>query len=109
MDELPTERTEIMMTTFMTEGRTLIPAFWMDITKGDALGGSVTERDREGCRAKKSRGHVLCVGVALPIEESWVIVRHQCAYYEQAHYVEQSDTPKDLSSRQRRRGPTPRD
>lgn len=37
MDELPTDRTEIMMTTFMTEGRTEMPAFWIEITNGDAL------------------------------------------------------------------------
>lgn len=37
MAELPTLRTEIMMTTFMTPGRTWMPAFSIEMTKGDAL------------------------------------------------------------------------
>lgn len=37
MEELPTDRTEIIMTTFMTDGSTSMPAFCMDMTKGDAL------------------------------------------------------------------------
>jgi hypothetical protein len=36
MDELPTESTAIMMTTFMTDGRPTMPAFWMAMTNGEA-------------------------------------------------------------------------
>jgi hypothetical protein len=36
-DALPTERTAIMITTFMTEGRPLIPAFLIAITNGEAF------------------------------------------------------------------------
>ena len=37
MDELPTDKTEIMTTTFITDGSPEMPAFCMDMTKGDAL------------------------------------------------------------------------
>ena len=37
MDELPTDRTAIMMTTFITLSRPEIPAFLMAMTKGEAL------------------------------------------------------------------------
>lgn len=35
--ELATLMTEIVMTAFMTDGRPLIPAFWIETTKGEAL------------------------------------------------------------------------
>lgn len=37
MEELPTDSTAIMMTTFMTESRPLMPASLMAMTKGEAL------------------------------------------------------------------------
>ena len=37
MAELPTLRTAIMMTTFITPGKTCMPAFSIEMTKGDAL------------------------------------------------------------------------
>jgi len=37
MEELPTLRTAIMMTTFIIEGTTEMPAFLTAITKGEAL------------------------------------------------------------------------
>ena len=37
MEELPTERTAIMMTTFIIESRPVIPALLMAMTKGEAL------------------------------------------------------------------------
>ena len=37
MEELPTERTAIMMTTLKTEGRPSIPALTMEMTNGEAV------------------------------------------------------------------------
>jgi len=37
VDELPTDNTETRMTALKIEGRTLMLAFWIAITKGDAF------------------------------------------------------------------------
>lgn len=53
MLELPTERTEIMITTFITEGRAASPAFWIEMTNGEALEVLVPDvkaRDEEEMR-----------------------------------------------------------
>jgi len=40
IDEFPTDRTAIKMTTFITEGRIFIPALLMAMTKGEDLASS---------------------------------------------------------------------
>ncbi len=48
MDELPTERTATSMMAFMTEGNTWMPAFWIEITKGDAAALALPPVSRRG-------------------------------------------------------------
>ena len=43
MEEFPTERTAIMMTTFITEGRPAIPASLIAMTKGEAFASELPD------------------------------------------------------------------
>jgi hypothetical protein len=48
MEELPTERTAMRMTAFMTLGRPLIDASRMAMTKGEALASVLLDPRRRG-------------------------------------------------------------
>jgi hypothetical protein len=48
MEELPTERTDMRMTTFMIEGRTVIPASLMAMTKGEVAALALPPWSRRG-------------------------------------------------------------